>query len=280
MAPAATRRYRQGRPVTASPPYTACQRGAVTLACALALAAAAPAAERPHSLEAGVKHYQLDQGFAPTTGGYLTTRLNPPGADSWVAEAVWLDRFEDHGTFLGLTNTHDWGPHWYSTQGVGIGTDGFFWPRLRLDATLNRRSQSVPGLVTTVGAGYIDYPDEYSDRYLSLGLSYYLRSSWVVQASVTVNDSDPGSVRAETYTAAVTHGRDRERFVSLRASAGRQGYQAVGATAFNVDFPFRSLRLTWREWVHPDWGFNLVGELYGSDAYDHWGVEAGLFRHF
>lgn len=240
------------------------------------------AGDRNHTLEAGVKLYRLSDDLPATTGGYLSTRLNPPdGPDRWTAEVVFLDRFDDTGTFVGVTNTHDWNPRWYTTVGLGGSREGFFWPRLRLDGSLNYRSPGVPGLVLSAGVGYLDYRTVYSDRTLTLGLTYYLTGvPWVVQASTTLNESNPGAVRARSDVLAVTYGREGERYLSLRLTRGRQGYLAVGPADFEVDFPFHGATVTWVEWVDPDWGFRAVADFYRSDAYDHWGFEGGVFWHF
>lgn len=231
--------------------------------------------------EVGVKYYDVNEGFADTYGTYARFNHAPAsGKDLWFAEIAYLDRFDDSGTYFSAGNTHHWSDLYYSTVSVGTSAGGFFWPSWRVDASISRRWLPKRNFVSTVGIGYIDAKDDHRDISALVEGTYYFESPWIVQAGVRLNESDPGSVVSPSGYAAVTYGRDFERFVTLRYGAGQQGYEALSSPAFIVDFPFQEVSLTWREWVRRDIGFNLVAYGFQSDPYDQLGFELGVFKEF
>ena len=261
--------------------------GKTSIPCLLILAiivfarpALADETVRKGSIEAGGKFYSLTAGQPDTAGTYARGILNVGHADTWSGEIVHLDRFDDTGTFFSIGDTHTFNDLYYGNLTVGTSSGGFFWPRVRVDASLSRKWLDRRNLVTTVGFGYYDAKDIHSDKSFSLDTTYYFDAPWIAQAGVRINDSDPGSVISTSGYAALTYGRDRQRFVTLRGGFGNQGYQPFGAQSFTVDTEFHQLTLTWREWVGHDWGINFVADDYNSTTYDQRGIEFGLFKEF
>jgi YaiO family outer membrane protein len=244
---------------------------------------AAPAtAGSPRTVgEIGVKYYDVNEGYANTYGGYGRFSYAPSSnTDVWLGEVVYLDRFDDEGTYVALGNIHHFNEVYYSTVFVGTSAGGFFWPSVRVDASLSRKWLPRRNLVSTIGIGYYDAKDDHTDTSLLFEGIYYFDAPWIVQAGVRLNESDPGSVFSPSGYAAATYGRDLDRFVTLRYGTGNQGYQALTSPAFLVDFPFNEITLTWREWLQPDFGINLVGYGFESDPYDEIGFELGIFKEF
>jgi len=233
-----------------------------------------------HIVEGGIKYYNVNEGFADTYGAYVRGVIDQPGKNVWYGEVVYLDRFDDTGTFFSIGNTHTFNDRYYSNVAVGTSIGGFFWPSFRVDASLSRKWFPEQNFVSTLGVGYYNAKDEHSDKSLLLEGAYYFDSPWIVQAGVRLNESDPGSVFSPSGYAAVTYGTDKVRYITARYGFGQQGYQALTSPAFFVDFPFHEFRLTWREWVARDWGFNLVGHDFESPPYDERGFELGLFKEF
>ena len=231
-------------------------------------------------LEAGGIYYDLDSGFASTAGGYLRGRLMPTARDLWYAELVQLDRFDDSGMFIGVGNVHHFNDRWYSELAVGTSTDGFFWPRVRVDTKLSRKWFSEKNFVSTIGVSYYDAKDAHSDAGISIEGIYYTASPWIIQMGTTVNESDPGSVVSASGYGALTHLLPRFRQITLRVSGGHQAYQAFTEDNFEVDFPFYEFRLTWKQWLGKRWGVNVAAASYQSDVYDQRGGEAGFFMEF
>jgi YaiO family outer membrane protein len=231
--------------------------------------------------EVGLKYYNLDKGFDDTYGTYIRFNHTPAdGRNTWLGEIAYLNRFGDDGTYFSAGNTHQFNDLYYSTLSFGTSAGGFFWPSFRADASLSRRWLPKRNFVSTLGFGYVDAKDDHSDLSVLLEGTYYFDSPWIAQAGVRINESDPGSIVTPSGYAALTYGRDFERFVTLRYGMGREGYQALTSPSFVVDFPYQELTLTWREWIRPDFGFNLVGYGFGSDIYDQFGAEFGLFKEF
>lgn len=255
--------------------------GCIILAiCALVRPVVAGESAREGSVEAGGKYYTLTDGQPDTAGVYTRGILDVGNADTWSGEIVHLDRFNDTGTFFSIGDTHTFNALYYGNVTVGSSSGGFFWPRVRVDASLSRKWLARQNLVTTIGFGYYDAKDIHSDKSVLLETTYYFNAPWIAQAGVRINDSEPGAVVSTSGYMALTYGHDRRRFVTLRGGFGNQGYQPFGAQSFTVDTEFHQLTLTWREWVGHDWGVNFVADDYNSSTYDQRGIELGLFKEF
>ena len=256
-------------------------RSPVLLALVVLLAIATEGrAAGNHTIEGGGIYYDLSDALEATYGEYARLRLETSATDAWLTDITSLNRFGDDGTQVSLGNVHQFSDRWYTQVYVASSAGGFFWPRFRIDALLSHKWLRDKRLVTTIGAGYFDAKDVHEDRNVSVDASYYFEGPWVVQGGVQNNVSDPGSVDSTSGYAAASYVRQHARIISVRGSVGRQAYQAVAADNFVVDFPFHSIRLTWREWVGNTWGITVAAEQYSSDVYDQRGFELGFFKEF
>ena len=113
--------------------------------------------------ELGGIYYDLSDNFADTSGVYARGRLGPYGPNEWRAELVQLDRFDDDGLFAAVGNIHQFNEEWFSDIAIGSSSGGFFFPELRIDATLNKRWLEGLNLVTSVGVTYFDAKDIHTD---------------------------------------------------------------------------------------------------------------------
>ena len=231
-------------------------------------------------LEAGGIYYNLDSHFADTRGAYVRGRVDTGAADQWRAEATELRRFGDSGFFGAVGNTHQFGPDWYSSLTVGSSSGGFYWPRIRTDASLSRRWLPGRNLVTTVGITYFDAKDIHSDTGLTAEAIYYSAAHWIVQGGTTYNLSHPGAVGSSSGYIALSHAVNGERIVSVRVGGGEQAYQPFADNRFNVGITFGTLRVSCKQWIGRHWGVNLVADGYWSSTYDQHGLEVGLFQEF
>lgn len=256
------------------------------LVAATALASAANAAQEPSALprgelEAGGIYYDLDRDFSRTAGAYARGRMRVGDRDQLAAELVQLDRFDDDGLFVGVGAVHDFDDRWYGRLNLGTSAGGFFWPEFRLDSSLSRKWLSDKRLVSTFGISYFDARDAHTDVGYTAEASYYAPRSWVLQAGVTVNRSNPGGILSASGYGAVSHLERGRRIVSLRVGGGQQAYQALTVEPrFEVDVPFFDVRVTWKQWIGSRWGFNAVAGSYHSDTFDQRGVEVGVFAEF
>ncbi|MGR8948920.1 MAG: YaiO family outer membrane beta-barrel protein [Gammaproteobacteria bacterium] len=237
-------------------------------------------AEARGEFEAGGVYFDLSDDFADTTGVYARARVGPYGANVWRAELVQLDRFDDDGTYAAIANVHQFNDEWFSDISVGSSAGGFFWPELRIDATINKRWLPQLNLITSVGVTYFDAKDIHSDIGLRLESTYYTQTPWIFQGGIQYNESDPGSVGSVSGYGAVTHSVVGTRELTFRLGGGEQAYQPFENNNFQVDINFLSLRFVAKQWIGDNWGINFVADSYHSTTYDQHGIEVGLFKVF
>jgi YaiO family outer membrane protein len=271
--------------------------------CALAASAqqAAPSADPPDSsspqtskqeapaqpsgqiltnfVEAGGSYEQLSNSYGRWSGGYFRA-VFATGKNTWAAEVNGEHEFGDAGTYLDAGDTYDFNDDWYGSITVGSSVGGFFWPRTRLDAFLNRKWLSRRQLVTTFGYGYDHAKDVHSDHSYFLGTTYYFDKPWIVEDGVRFNVSSPGTVFAPSAFLALTEGRNKQHYVTVNVEEGQEAYQLIGPTTVLTRFQSQTATLTWRQWVGRNWGFNLVTDFYHSSFYHRGGGSLGFFREF
>ena len=78
----------------------------------------------------------------------------------------------------------------------------------------------------------------------------------------------------------MTQGRNLQHYVTLRAGFGKEAYQLVGPVATITDFHSQTLTITWRQWVGPHWGVNVVADYYHNPTYMRGGTSFGFFKEF
>ena len=238
------------------------------------------AAAGEHTIEGGGIFYDLSEGLESTYGEYARGRFETSDTNAWNVDITRLDRFGDTGTQFGASNTHQFSDRVYTYVGVAGSAGGFFWPRVRVDFSASRKWMPEKRLVTTVGGGYFDAKDVHEDVRGFIDASYYLKGPLVLHAGIQVNVSNPGSVSSTSGYLGASYVDNKIRIMSIKGTLGDQAYQAVAANNFIVDFPFHSVRVTWREWLGKTWGLNVAAEHYASDVYDQHGIELGFFKEF
>jgi YaiO family outer membrane protein len=231
-------------------------------------------------IEAGINFHELTGTEPDWFGQYLRGVVDVANRNIWYYEVVNQRKFGDEGVFFGVGNTHVFNQDWYSTLSVGTSAGGVFWPQFRADAFVSRKWLAARNLVTTLGAGYYDAKDVHYDVSGFIGAAYYFETPWIVEGGLRYNVSFPGPVTAPGPFVAVTYGRHKAYYVTLRFGFGREAYQVVGPDEAITDFASQVATLTWRHWVTRDWGFRLSGEYYHNPDYERAGVELGIFRDF
>ncbi len=258
----------------------------LALAC---LAAAAPAEgpgrpEQPHLVtgvvEVGASRAELSGGHASWNDQYLRSSVQVRAADRVGAEVSHQSHFGEDGTYFGLGYTRVLDDSWYAAASGGASDRGIFLPRLRLDGSASRKWLDRKRLVTTLGATYLRSRGPYYDLGLMLGATYYFEAPWIVEAAARVSHSNPGAARSTRGWLAVTHGRDKRHYVTLKAEAGNEAWQLVTAETALVDFPSFEATLVWRQWLAGRFGANLRATHYRSRNYDRTSVDLGVFSEF
>jgi YaiO family outer membrane protein len=119
-----------------------------------------------------------------------------------------------------------------------------------------------------------------SDTGLRLSTTWYVAPPAVLEAGVTFNVSQPGSVHSSMPYVSATLGRDGQQYLSLRATSGTEGYQALGLQTQLVNFRSSSQSATWRQWIGPQWGFTAQAEHYRNPTYQRRTLGVGLFAQW
>jgi YaiO family outer membrane protein len=257
-------------------------------ACGLLCAWAAPARadDEPVQLkmsgfiEAGGMHHNLSGGLGTWNGEFVRGVLQTGANNVWNAEVVNASEFGDRGVLLTAGLTHTINDDWFVSASAATSSGGFFLPRLRMDAAINRKWLAQRQLVTTAGLTAVDSKDGHTDRSLLLAASYYFTQPWVLEGGARVNYSNPGGVISNTGYVAATYGEDKRRVVSLRYGFGTEAYQFIGDNAVLSNFHSDVWTLTWREWLAHQRGFQVRLESYRNPTYGRTGLEFSLFQDF
>jgi len=243
---------------------------------------AQPAAEpKPltNFVETGGSYQTLTNGYGYWGGGYAHA-VYEKGADVWNGEVNGEHEFGDAGVYFAAGDTHTFSPDWYAALTVGSSAGGFFWPRFRTDAFLNKKWLPRKQWITTAGFGYVAAKDVHRDNIFYLGSTYYFEKPWIVEGGTYFNVSNPGTVFAPAGFVAVTQGRNQQQYLTLRAGFGEEAYQLIGPSVTLTQFNSETLTITWRKWLGPNWGFNVIGDYYHSPYYMRGGSSFGFFKEF
>jgi YaiO family outer membrane protein len=230
-------------------------------------------------VESGGSYLTLSNGYGYWGGGY-TRGVYQQGNNVWNAEVNGEHEFGDAGIYFAAGDTHAFNPDWYGSLTVGSSAGGFFWPRFRTDAFLNRKWLGRKQWITTAGYGYYDAKDVHRNQYVYLGSTYYFEKPWIVESGLYFNISNPGTVFAPAGFVAVTEGQNKRQYLTVRAGFGEEAYQLIGPQISLTQFQSQALTITWRKWMGPNWGFNFVGDYYRNPFYLRGGTSFGLFKDF
>jgi len=244
---------------------------------------AAPSEAEPKLLtnyvESGGSYLTLTNGFGYWAGGY-SRGVVTTGKNIWNGEINGQREFGDAGVYFAAGDTYNFNPDWYGSLTLGSSAGGFFWPRFRADGFLNKKWLGRRQWVTTFGVGYNIAKDVHRDHTFFAGSTYYFNRPWVIEEGIYFNLSHPGAVFAPAGFVALTQGRNKRHYVTVRTGFGEEAYQLIGPTATLNDFQSQTLTLTWRQWIGTNWGFNFVGDYYRSPFYMRGGSSFGFFKEF
>ncbi|MDO9403223.1 MAG: YaiO family outer membrane beta-barrel protein [Polaromonas sp.] len=251
------------------------------------LAAAVTPADEPNmplrlSMELNAGAQSLSNGYGDWKELGLRGTWAPAGAPRHTlqGELSTHERFDETGTYVGISDTYTFNEDWYGSLAVGAGDGAFFLPNYRVDATLYRKWLADRSLVSSVGAGYYDAPDGHTDRNLSLGLIYYFKVPVVVEGGVRFNSSNPGAIRTNQQFVALTWGREKQDLVSLRYGWGGEGYLSTSAATQLVDFDSDELSISWRHWLTDRAGVLVSANRYSNPLYTRTGLNVGFLYAF
>lgn len=231
-------------------------------------------------IEGGLGHANLTGDNANWNDQYLRGGVHLTPNDYVTGEISHQSHFGDQGTFFGLGYTRTFDENWYGFLSAGTSSGGFFLPEVRVDGMLFRKFLDKKNLVASTGFTYYRAKEIYTDKAVLLGLTYYLDAPWIVQVGARLNRSDPGNVRSNRGTIAVTYGRDKDQYITLRYDGGREAYQLTGAQSVLSDFTSHEVTLNWRKWFTKRYGMNLRVVYYENPSYKRKQAELGFFVEF
>lgn len=251
---------------------------AFALAAASSLAQTSAAAEPTWDLSTTQSH--LSAGLPDGKAVSLRANWLLPEGGNVLAELLDERKFGEHGQVLAVAATRVFSPDWFATGTVALGNGGPNWADARGDVQLSTKWLSQRQLVTSAALYHAVFEGKRSDSGLRLSAAWYLSLPVVLEAGVTLNRSQPGRVASHMPYASATWGRNGQQYISLRASAGTEAYQALGAAAQLVNFKSRSTSINWRYWLAPQWGLTAQAEQYHNPTYQRRTFGVGLFAQW
>lgn len=228
-------------------------------------------------IEAGGFYQHVSNDFGDWKGVYGRAVLVSP-RNAWYLDAKAQEAFRDKGVYGSLANVHTFSSRFYALLGVGGGTGDFVLPDLRLDASLNFKVGRSRALIVSAGGTFVDAKLGYRDKALFGSLTWYAGGTFLAEAGVRGNWSDPGAVASARGFGSLSIGRTGGDLFALRGSAGTEGYQLTGLPATLRKFRSQEAGISWRHWFSRGFGSGLGGEWYHNPFYTRAGVTAGLFR--
>src|SRR5579872_184867 len=230
-------------------------------------------------VESGGNYLTLSNGYGHWDGGYVRGAYQQ-GKNVWTGEINGQQEFGDAGVYVAAGDTYTFNSDWYGSLTLGTSAGGFFWPRYRVDGFLNKKWLGRKQWIATIGTGYYAAKDVHRDHSVLVGTTYYFEKPWILEEGMYFNISNPGVVFAPAGFVAVTRGKDKQQYFTVRAGLGEEGYQLIGPTTTLTQFNSQTVTITWRKWLGKAWGMNMVGDYYHSPFYTRGGSSFGFFKDF
>jgi YaiO family outer membrane protein len=166
---------------------------------------------------------------------------------------------------------------------VGMSTAPFgeveLMPRLRADAAAFFAIPSVPGLVLNIGVTEIKF-DESDMQIASLGSILY-RGPLILSGVLRLNRDGVGGDLSTSGSAGGQYGAERKAWFGGGIGAGREAYQTITATPFDVRFTSLNAFVFTQVWATGSSGFTARYDLERKlSAYTRHGFMLGYFVDF
>ena len=217
--------------------------------------------------------------YVPWREGYVRI-VASGGRNSLSGEASRLNRYGDNGWYYGAGIVRDFSENWFADAHVGSSAGGFFLPKYRADASVSRKLLSNKQLVITGVFGYDKSKQVNRDYRYGGAFTYYTHWAIVAQGGVNFTKAMPGNLLDMSEYLAITHGHEKERYITLRAETGREGYLVVGPQSVLQDFDYRQYSATWRQWIGVNWGINVIFNHENTPFFRRNGGTVGMFVDF
>lgn len=235
----------------------------------------------PGYIEFGGSRSELTSPQPNWTDAYVRGVLNVSASNGLSLEADRQSHFGETGYFGTIGLTHSFTPNLYTNAFIGSSVGGLFLPKLRFDGLLNYKLLPEKELVANFGFGYDKAKTANSDQRYIVGATYYFQNlPFIVQGGAVFTHAQPGGILAKTYNLAITEGREKAHYITVRAEIGREAYEVINTQSSLFDFPIHSYSGTWRQWIGANWGFNFNFQRELNPYYNRNGATLGFFFDF
>ncbi|HEX7024114.1 MAG TPA: YaiO family outer membrane beta-barrel protein [Gemmatimonadales bacterium] len=228
-------------------------------------------------IEAGGFYQRVTNGFGDWRGAYGRAVI-AGSRNVWYLDARAQEAFRDQGVYGSVANVHTLSGRVYSQLGIGGGTGEFVLPDLRLDASLSVKLGRARRVIATAGATWVDAKSGYRDRSVFGALTWYAPGSVMIEGGSRLTWSNPGNVASARGYGSLSLGRTGSTLVTLRGSAGSEGYQLTGVTQTLNRFDSQEAGVTLRQWMGGSSGLVVGGDWYHNPFYTRSGASVGLFH--
>lgn len=193
------------------------------------------------------------------------------------------NHFQEQGQLIALSFTRDLSADTYASIGTSYGTARYM-QRYKFDASIHHKWLESKQWVTGLGLSFSKSQDNiHRDRNIQFTTAYYFSQlPLVAEGGVFVNASNPGNVSARRAFAAGTWGREKAQYITARIESGQEAYLSGGSggsgtSQQGIAFSSSSANLGLRQWMRPDFGFNVTMEAYRNPFYKRSSFYVGLF---
>jgi YaiO family outer membrane protein len=178
----------------------------------------------------------------------------------------------------------NWTDSFYTVQGFSASPAHdpatTYYPRFRYD--IKGYFKLPPGKHFVIGAGYTHFnlgPTGHGQIF-DVGSLYY-HGNLVMEGNLFINQSQPGSLYSASGTLTAQYGHEGHYWFGGTVGGGRELYQYVGQTPFDVEFSSYSFNVFYRKWFTRHMGavfaFDYLNKL---TAYRQVGGTVHLFFDF
>lgn len=252
------------------------------------------AGQQPKSFPAPIaKPYPAGYVEGAVLYGHLTN-----GYGDWVNQYIksFVQINNNNGVGLQLAHDYEYGEHgdyavgdllhiinedWYTSFGLGISNKTIFVPKYYIGGAVFRKFSATHRWIAYLGAHAYWWRPVYKTEDINPGLIYYFEKAWVIEIGTLLNQSNPGNVYSAAGYIAVTQGRVKEHYLTLRYGFGKEAYLPLGINVPGaVGYISNVITATWRQWWGQSFGTHIVGEAYTNKFYNRYGISIGLFKDF
>jgi YaiO family outer membrane protein len=231
-------------------------------------------------IEGGRAYNHLTDGNGNWHNQYIKSVLQTDSKNTWLGEIDYDNEFGEKALYGVVENTHTINDLWFSTVGFGLSNRSTYVPKYYAGAQISRKFLKQQQLVAYLGGhSYWWRPSPITTQELNPGLAYNFESPWVLEGGAYISRFMPGAIYSKSYYVAITQGKEKEHFFTLRYGFGREAYQATAVNLPDlINYPSTVATVTWRQWIEKKWGFTLGAEIYQNTFYKRYGITFGIFR--